>query len=192
MISKREVERIFINIRILKISFLLKALSLQSCHGGEVQLRDPGRSSIDWQGPLGHCGECVVHFLSSHYMAVKAPVPFHVSSFASALKSEILHSWEDWCRVKTRRAKKIKSQMSQQLSLRPDSHHPQSNHESRRDQMKTFKNWFCSTVIQSKLGLGCFEVVWEASLWGWDINMAVLFPLWNLPDSLQKIKLSIF
>lgn len=164
MKDKREVRRIFINVRILKISFFLRALFLISCCGGEVQLRDYGRSSIDWQSPQWHCGECVVLLLPSHYIAVNTPVPLCMSSFASALKSEILCSWEDWCRVKTRRAKKIKSQMSQQLSVRPDSHHPQSNHESRRDQMKTFKNWFCSTVIQSKLGLGCFEVVWEASL----------------------------
>lgn len=158
MKSKREVGRIFINVRIFKISFFLRTLSLIS-YGGEVQLRDYRRSSTDCQGPQWHSGGCFMPLLYSHYTAVKASISLCMSSSASALKNEILHSWEDWYRVKTCRAKKIKSQMSQQLSVRPDSHHPQSNHESGRDQMKTFKNWFCSTVIQSKLGLGCFEVV---------------------------------
>ena len=79
-------------------------------------------------------------------------------------------------RVKTRRAKKIKSQMSRQLSVRPDSHHPQSNHESRRDQMKTFRNWFRSTAIRSRLGLGCFEVAWEPPLWCQNIHVAMPLP----------------
>lgn len=151
-----------------------------SYHGGEVWVRDCGKSGIDWQGTQKHFGECMVPLSSSHETAVQTPAPLCVSPFASTLKSEILHSREDWCRVKTCRAKKIKSQMSQQLSVRPDSHHPQSNHESRRDQMKTFKNWFRSTVIWSKLGLGCFKVAWEAPLWRWDINMAAPLPLKSL------------
>ena len=66
--------------------------------------------------------------------------------------------------------------MSRQLSVRPDSHHPQSNHESRRDQMKTFRNWFRSTVIRSRLGLGCFEVAWEPPLWCLNIHVAAPLP----------------
>ena len=66
--------------------------------------------------------------------------------------------------------------MSRQLSVRPDSHHPQSNHESRRDQMKTFRNWFRSTAIRSRLGLGCFEVAWEPPLWCQNFHMAVPLP----------------